>query len=105
MIDMQNMLESTKFVRRVGKTSPLADIIGTAPWIQSRVHTVADGRLAVLSSLRVLGSTRAQPRSGGTDGRRTYRLDQEAFELDCPYVSLPVFFPQSSGHSWLGWVH
>jgi hypothetical protein len=56
---MQSMVELTKFVRRLGKTSPLADIVGTAPWVQSRVHTVADDRMAVLSSLRVLGSTRA----------------------------------------------
>lgn len=49
---MQNMVESTKFVRRLGKTSPLADIIGAVPWIESRVYTVADGRVAALSSLR-----------------------------------------------------
>jgi hypothetical protein len=55
---MQTMVELTKFVRRFGKTSPLADIVGTAPWVQSRVHTAADDRLAVLSLL-VLGSTRA----------------------------------------------
>jgi hypothetical protein len=57
-IDMQSMVELTKFVRRLGKTAPLADIVGTTPWVQSRVHTVADDHLAVLP-LRVLGSTRA----------------------------------------------
>lgn len=48
IIDVQTMVELTKFVRRVGKTSPFADIIGTVPSVQCRVHTVADGRLAVL---------------------------------------------------------
>src|SRR6266849_2254323 len=45
---MQTMVELTKFVRRIGKTSPFADIIGTAPWVQSRVHAVADVRLVFL---------------------------------------------------------
>jgi hypothetical protein len=42
------MVELTKFVRRLGKTSPLADIVGTAPRVQSRVRTTADDHLAVL---------------------------------------------------------
>lgn len=53
---MQTMVELTKFVRRLGNTSPLADIVGTASWVQSRVHTVADDHLGLLSSLW-LGST------------------------------------------------
>lgn len=28
---MQTMVELTKFVRRLGKTAPLSDIIGAAP--------------------------------------------------------------------------
>ena len=30
-LDLQNMVELVKFVRRLGETSPLSDIIGVAP--------------------------------------------------------------------------
>jgi hypothetical protein len=30
-LDLQNMVELAKFVRRLGKTSPLGDIIGATP--------------------------------------------------------------------------
>jgi hypothetical protein len=34
--DLQSMVELVKFVRRLGKTSPLSDIIGVTPFPTAR---------------------------------------------------------------------
>ena len=94
-IDMQTMVELTKFVRRLGKTSPLADIIGTTPWVQSRVQTVADDRLAVFSPLLLCGCWVAREHNPGPE----VQTDEELIAWIKQYsnsIARMCSFPSSS---------